>query len=176
VILGGLSLLVLADVTLMAYSWRLSFSPQAPRTQFDAQKRQRDLLKKSIDDAQKIRDNIPAIQKDCDLFERSLVAASLGYSSIKSDLDALARKSGIRLEDRAFKQSEIPSRGMTEIVIDTSVVGDYHSVITFLNALQRSPGLYSVDSLALGSETANQASANTLRVSLHLKTYLRTAS
>src|SRR6266851_3301685 len=143
VILGGLSLLVLADVTLAAYSLRLSSSPQASKTQFDAQKKQYDLLKKSIDDAQKIRDNIPAIQKDCDLFEHSLVPAS---------------------------------PGMTEIAVDASVTGDYRSVITFLNSLQRSSGLYSVDSLTLGSETTNQAPANALRVTLHLKTYLRNAS
>ncbi len=176
VILGGLSLLVLADVTLAVYSLRLSSSPQAPKTQFDAQKKQYDLLKKSIDDAQKIRDNIPAIQKDCGLFEHSLVAASSGYSSIKSDLDALAKKSGIRLENRSFKQSEIASRGMTEIAVDASVTGDYRSVITFLNALQRSSGLYSIDSLTLGSETTSQVPANSLRVTLHLKTYLRNAS
>ncbi len=35
VILGGLSLLVLADVTLAAYSLRLSSSPQAPKTRPD---------------------------------------------------------------------------------------------------------------------------------------------
>jgi Tfp pilus assembly protein PilO len=169
-------LLVLADVSLAAYSWRLSSSPQTPQSQFDAQRRQYDLLKKSIDAAQKIRNDTPALQKDCDAFEHSLVPASARYSSIKSQLDELTRKSGIRLEDRAFKQSEIASRGMTEVAIDTSVSGDYRSVITFLNALQRSPHLYIVDSLTLGGETTNQAPANSLRVTLHLKTYFRTAS
>jgi Tfp pilus assembly protein PilO len=176
VILAGLGLLVLADVTLAAYSLHLSSSPQAPKVLFAAQTKQHDLLKKSIDDAQKIRDNIPKIQNDCDAFEHSLVPASSGYSSIKSALDGLAAKSGIRLDDRSYKQSEIASRGMTEVAIDASVNGDYRSVITFLNVLQRSPGLYAVDSLTLGSETTNQAPANSLRVTLHLKTYFRTAS
>ncbi len=176
VILGGLSLLVLADVTLAGYSWHLASSPQAPKAILTAQTKQHDLLKKSIDDAQKIRDNIPAIQKDCDAFEHSLVAASSGYSSIKSQLDDLARKSGIRLEDRSYKQSEIPSRGMMEIAVDASVSGDYRSVITFLNALQRSPGLYAIDALTLGSETTNQAPANAIKVALHLRTYFRNVS
>ena len=175
-VLGGVGFLVLADVALAAYSWRLSSSPQTPRTILDGQTKRRDLLKKSIDDAQKIRDNIPDIQKACDKFEHDLVPVSSGYSSMKSQLDELARKSGIRLENRSFKQSEIPGRGMTEIDIDTSVTGDYRSVITFLNALQRSSGLYTVDSLTLGGETTNQAPANALRVGLHLKTYLRNAS
>src|SRR5258708_14129164 len=129
VILGGLSLLVLADVTPAAYSLRLSSSPQAPKTQFDAQRKQYDLLKKSIDDAQKIRDNIPAIQKDCGLFEHSLVAASSGYSSIKSDLDALAKKSAIRLENRSFRQSEIASCGLPQLAVHASSTGACRSVI-----------------------------------------------
>ncbi len=176
IILTGVVLLVLADVGLAAYSWRLSSAPHAPEKQFAFELRQRDLLKAHIKRAQDIRDNIPAIQKDCDHFEQSLFAASSGYSSVKSELDGMAKKSGIRLENRSYKQTEIANRGMTEVGIDATVSGEYRSVITFLNSLQRSPNLYEVDSLILGTETANQATANAIKVTLHVKTYFRTAS
>ena len=175
-ILLGLVLLVLADIVFAAYSWQLSSAPHSPQKQLAVETKQRDLLKKSIDSAQKIRDNIPAIQKDCEHFERSLFPASAGYSAVRSELGEAAKKSGIYLEDLSFKQTEISNRGMTEVSIDATVNGDYKSVIAFLNRLQRSGNLYAVDSLTLGTENANQATANIIKVALHLRTYFRTAA
>ncbi len=175
IILVAVVLLVLADIGLAAYSWQLASAPHAPNEEFAAQAKLHSLLKKSIDNAQKIRDNIPAIQKDCDHFEQSLSPASSGYSAVRSELGAIARKSGIQLEDLSFKQTEIANRGMTEVAIDATVNGNYKSVIGFLNGLQRSANLYEVDALTLASENANQASANIIKVALHLKSYFRTA-
>jgi type IV pilus assembly protein PilO len=172
-ILGGVSLLVIADVTLAAY-WRLSSAPQDNQEQ--AERMQHDLLRADIQRAQKIRDNIPNTQKDCDRFEQSLFPGSSGYSSVRAELGAIASKSGSRLENIAFKQTDIANRGMTEVAIDATVNGNYKSVIAFLNGLQRSPSLYAVDSLTLATETSNQASANVIKVALHLKTYFRTAA
>jgi Tfp pilus assembly protein PilO len=176
IILGGVILLVLADIALAAYSWELSSAPHAPEQQLAVETIQHDLLRADIKRAQAIRDNIPAIQKDCDHFEHSLLPASSGYSAVRSELGAIARKSGIQLEDQAFKQAEISNRGITEVAIDATVNGDYKSVIAFLNGLQRSANLYEVDSLTLASENANQASTNVIKVALHLKTYFRTAA
>jgi type IV pilus assembly protein PilO len=173
-ILGGVTLLVVADVALAAYSWELSSGPQAPQRQ--AEMMQHDLLKADIQRAQKIRDDIPKTQKDCDRFEQSLFPASSGYSAVRAELGSIARKSGSRLENIAFKQTDVANRGMTEVAIDATVTGDYKSVIGFLNGLQRSPSLYGVDSLTLATETSNQSSANVIKVALHLKTYFRTAA
>jgi len=173
VILGGVTLLVIADVSLAAYSWQLSAAPQALPP---AQMMQHDLLKADIKRAQEIRDNIPATQKDCDRFEQSLFPASSGYSAVRAELGSIAGKSGSRLENIAFKQTDMANRGMTEVAIDATVKGDYKRVIGFLNGLQRSASLYAVDSLTLSPETANQASANIIKVALHLKTYFRTAA
>jgi hypothetical protein len=173
IILGGVTLLVIADVALAAYSWQLSSAPQVLE---QAEMMQRDLLRADVKRAQGIRDNIPATQKDCDRFERSLFPASSGYSAVRSELGSVARKSGSRLDNIAFKQTDIASRGLTEVAIDATVDGDYKSVIAFLNGLQRSASLYAVDSLTLAPETANQASAKVIKVALHLKTYFRTAA
>jgi Tfp pilus assembly protein PilO len=175
VIVVALAVLVLADISLAVYSWQLASGPQSPREELAAQAKLRDLLKKSIDNAQKIRDSIPAIQKDCDQFEKSLFPASSGYSAVISELGDTARKSGIQIEELTHKQAEISNRGMTEVAVDATVNGNYKNVIGFLNGLQRSPNHYAVDSLTLGSE-ANQASANVIKVALHLRTYFRTAA
>jgi len=174
-ILGGVILLVLADVALATYSWQLSSAPRAPQQQLAMETKQH-ILKADIKRAQDIRENIPAIQKDCDHFEQSLFPAGSGYSSVRSELGATAKKNGIQLEDLSFRETKIASRGMTEVAIDATVSGDYASVIGFLNGLQRSSNLYEVDSLTLASENANQASANVIKVALHVKTYFRTGT
>jgi Tfp pilus assembly protein PilO len=176
VILVAVVLLLLADVALAAYSWQLSSAPHAPRQQLAVETNQHNLLKADIKRAQDIRDNIPAIQKDCDHFEQSLFPARSGYSAVRSELGATAKKSGIQLEDLTFKPTEIASRGMTEVSIDATVNGNYKSVIAFLNGLQRSSNLYAVDALSLAPENASQASANIIKVTLHLRTYFRTTA
>jgi len=176
IILSGVIVLVLADVALAAYTWELSSAPHAPQQQIAVETKQHDLLKADIRRAQDIRNNIPAIQKDCEHFEQSLFPASSGYSAVRSELGATARKSGVRLDALAFKPTEIASRGMTEVLIDATVDGDYKSVIGFLNGLQRSANLYAVDALTLASENSNQASSNVIKVALHLRTYFRTAA
>jgi Tfp pilus assembly protein PilO len=174
IILVGVTLLVLADVALAAYSWQLSSAPHAPEQQLAVETIQHNLLKADIKRAQDIRDDIPAIQKDCDRFEQSLFPARSGYSAVRSELGTVAKKSGIQLEDLSFKPTEIANRGMMEVVIDATVNGNYKSVIGFLNGLQRSSNLYAVDALSLAPENANQASANVIKVTLHLRTYFRT--
>ncbi|PYU48444.1 MAG: hypothetical protein DMG48_20360 [Acidobacteria bacterium] len=179
IILGGATLLVLADVALAAYSWQLSLAPRGPQHR-GQEITQQDLLRADIRRAQSIRDSIPAIQKDCDRFEQSLFPASSGYSTVRSELGSIARNSGSRLDGVSFKPTDIANRGMTEIAIDATVDGDYKSVIGFLNGLQRSTGLFAVDSLALAPENTNQNAIQTpthvIKVALHLKTYFRTGA
>jgi Tfp pilus assembly protein PilO len=175
-IVGGVVLLVLADVALAAYSWQLASAPQSPREQYSLEMKQHDLLKADIKRAQDIRDRIPAIQKNFDQIENSLFPASAGYSKVRSELGDIGRKSGIQLEDLSFRPSKIPSRGMTQVMVDATVVGDYKSVMLFLNGVQRSPNLYEVDALALATENANQGASGAIKVTVHLKTYFRTAA
>ena len=175
-IVAGVVLLVLADLALAAYSWQLASAPQSPREQYSLEMKQHDLLKADIKRAQDIRDKIPAIQKNFDQIENSLFPASAGYSKVRSELGDIGRKSGIQLEDLSFRPSKIPSRGMTQVMVDATVVGDYKSVMLFLNGVQRSPNLYEVDALALATENANQGASGAIKVTVHLKTYFRTAA
>lgn len=176
IILGGVILLLFADIVLAGYSWHLASSPHAPQQQFAQEQLQLKLLRGNIERAQKIRNDMPNIQKDCDKFERSLPPAGSGYSYVASELGAVARKAGIHLENLAFKETKVASRGMSEVAVDATVGGDYKSVIGFLNSLQRSSSLYAVDSLTLAADSGSQAPGGIIRVAVHLKTYFRTAA
>jgi Tfp pilus assembly protein PilO len=175
-ILACLAALLLADLALAGYSWQLASSPQMPREQSLRQSLQLKLLQKNIEEVQKIKADMPATQQECEKFEKSLLPSSSGYFSLNSELDGIAKKSGVKLEALSFKPTAVPERGMTEMAIESTINGDYRSVIQFLNGLQRSANIYEVESLSLASDKSNQGPANLIKLELHLKTYFRTTA
>lgn len=169
-----LALLIAGDVALGVYTWNLA-SEQAARQELALLMRNRDLLKKDIQRAQEIRSRIPAIQKDCDAFEHSLIPESAGYSTVTAELSSLAAKSGLRLNSRAFNPKAVKGRDLTELDIDAQVTGDYRGVVRFLNELQRSANFYAVENLSARSGGQAQSARAALQVTLRIKTYLRAA-
>jgi type IV pilus assembly protein PilO len=173
-ILLGVALLVIADVALAVYGWKLASSPRSPQD-FAVLTRNRDLLRADIKRAQDIRQKIPAIQKDCDQFEQSLYPSATGYSSVAAELGAIANKSGLQLESQSFRQNDVKGRGLTEVIIEATVTGSYSGVVHFLNGLQRSNNVYAVESLAAKSEAQQPgARGGGVRVTMHIRTYFRT--
>jgi type IV pilus assembly protein PilO len=173
-ILLGVVLLVGADVALAVYGWNLSSGPR-PQQDLAVLTRNRDLLRADITRAQDIRQKIPAIQKDCDQFEQSLYPATTGYSSVTAELGAIASKSGLQLESSSFRQNDLKGRSLTEVEIEAVVSGSYTGVVHFLNGLQRSGNVYAVETLTAKSEAAQQGARGEVRVTMHIKTYFRTA-
>jgi hypothetical protein len=173
-ILAGLTVLVAADITLAAYSWRLVSSPRTPKQQLAEERRELDLLQADIRRAQSIRDKIPDTLKDCDKFEQhTLKPANAGYSSLTAELGAVAAKAMLRIDDLGFKQHAVPERNMEVVEIDATVAGDYVSVVNFVNSLQRSENFYVVDGLSLTQDSQKNAPGGAVRVVLHMKTYFR---
>jgi hypothetical protein len=175
-IIGLVALLVLADLALAVYSWEASSVTHTPEQQLALQTRRYEVLKGDVERAQKIQTDMPTIRKDCDEFEHSLFPASTGYSQVSAELDAIAKKAGLQIEDRALKQKDIPSRGLTEVTVDATVAGPYSSVIAFLNGLQRSKDFFEVDGLTAGAEAQSQGSGGPIRVAVHMKTFFRTTA
>jgi Tfp pilus assembly protein PilO len=174
-VIGALVLLVLADAALAAYSWELSSAPHTPQQELALQNKQLEVLRADIKRGEAIRQLTPAIQRDCERFELSLLPAGSGYSSVSAELDAVAKKAGAQIENSEFKQKEIANRHMQEVAIDLTLNGEYTSVVRFLNGLQRSQNLYEVDGLALASDTQNQGANGPIKVTVHMKTYFRAA-
>jgi hypothetical protein len=174
-ILVGLGILLAADAGLAAYSWRLSSAPRTTQAELAAERRTVGLQKANISDAEKIKEQMPATQKDCDTFEKSLRPVATGSSALSQELGEIAHKAGLQIEGISFKQKELAEHGLTEVAIDAAVAGPYTSVVKFLNGLQRSNALYAVDALALGGDSQSQGPGNTIKVTLHMKTYFRTA-
>ncbi len=175
-ILGGLVLLLLADVALAAYSWSMASTSRTPQEQYSRQAGQLELFRADIKRAQEIKADVPKIEVAWDNFELKFPPASSGYSTVTSELGAIAKTAGVQIESVAFKQKEISTRGLTEIFMEAAVSGEYTSVVRFVNGMQRSDRVYALEALALATQAQGQGPSNLIKVTMHLKTYFRTAA
>ena len=173
-ILVGLAILLAGDLALAFYSWHAATALRRPMASLVADSAKLKLLGADVDRADRIRHNLPATVAECDRFEGSLLPASSGNSSVTAELDDLAKKSGLQIQNVSFRHKDLPGRNLTEVELEASVTGDYSSIVKFMNGLQRSHNSYAVESLGLQAEGQN--SPNGLRVGLHMKTYFRTAA
>jgi len=174
-ITAAVLVLVAADVALAFYSLNMSSTPRRIED-LNAQALELKISQSDVDRAKAIKASMPAIQADCDKFERMLFPASTGYSSVTADLDSMAQKAGALVQDISFHQSENAQRGLTGIEITSTVNGNYSSVVHFVNALQRSPNVYILDSLNLAGDSQNPSASSQIKVTLHLQTYFRSAA
>src|SRR5262249_53684147 len=127
-----------------------------------------------VDNADRIRHDLPATVADCDRFEGGLLAASSGNSAVTAELDELAKRSGLQVQSLIFHHKELGGRNLTQGDMDLAVSGLYPSIVKFMNGLQHSKSSYAVDSLVLQPES--QGAANGLYIGLHMKTFFRTVA
>lgn len=91
------------------------------------------------------------------------------YSSIDARIVELQIASGVRLTRVQYTQGK-PGPGLTEITMDTSISGDYPSIMRFVNSIERDPMFFIIRAMAL---TGQQGGLVNLR--LRVSTWLRPA-
>lgn len=174
-ILGALALLLLADGALAYYGMKLAVPRDTREQALATQNRELALVKADIERAKKIQRTMPEILKRFDDFEGTLLPASKGYSVLSQEMDEYAKESHVLVDDVKFHEKEVAGRSLSEVVIESTVDGDYNGIVVFLNHLQRSKNVYIIDGLAVETQNQTQAPQGSLRVSLHLRTYFRKA-
>jgi type IV pilus assembly protein PilO len=164
-----IGLILLADVVLVGVNWQLASSATPAPGEVRALRRRRDLLAADIRRVEAIRSELPGVQTETASFmDKDLRPTSAGYSSVEEDLGALAKDSGLQITSTHFRQRAIEKRGVDEITITISMQGAYPSLVSFINALERSKSFYLLDSLSLDS-----SSEGLLKLNLELRTYFR---
>jgi hypothetical protein len=119
---------------------------------------------------------MPATQRDCERFERSMLPADSGYSAVTSEIGGLARKAGVKIVSLGYHRKESVEKPFTQVDLDGAIEGDYGSVVRFVNELQRSEGLYIVDDLSLAGSKSKEESGAKLRVNVRIRTFFRKAA
>jgi hypothetical protein len=165
-----------ADAALSAFVIRAAASKMTPQHQLATQVTLLRLLRADVKRAREIQQEIPKTKADCALFENSLPASGTGYSLISAELQDLSQKSGSQISSLSFHPADKSSHGITEVSLDASINGDYKSVVQFVNGLQQSKNHYVVDNLSLANERGGPGAKSSLRVNLHLRSYLKAAA
>jgi Tfp pilus assembly protein PilO len=162
--------LLVVDVALGVFLWRASQAgPEKMAAERDRLSLLSKQLKADVDRCEKIRSSMATAGKDADSFyHQTFLDRASGYSSIETDLNAIATSAGLRASGVTFKEKEIKDRGVTEISMATSVEGDYSSIIKFINGLERSKNFYLLNNLHLASATQGG-----IKLDLQLRTYFR---
>ena len=174
-ILAGLVILLACDLALGAYSWHTANTLRKPMAALFSDSRKLQLLRIDVDNADRIRHDLPTTVADCDRFEASLLSATTGNSAITAELDDLSKKAGLQIQSLAFHHKDLAARNLTEVELEISVNGTYANIVKFMNSLQRSKNPYAVDSVVLQSG-GQQGAPNELHIAMHMKTFFRTAA
>ncbi len=164
-----LGVVLALDLVLLLVYLRPGASPQEQKNEELRLQRQHDLLAADVRRAMEIKQRLPQVLRECDeFFAKELRPAATGYSSIVADLGALTQKAGLRTNAITFRQHDIANRGVVEVEVTATVEGDYPSLVSFINGLERSANFYLLNSLQLAS-----SSGGGLKLNLQLRTYFR---
>src|ERR1700739_2049958 len=98
-ILGGLTAVLLADVTFGDLIMRLSSSRESRQQALSGQSFQISLVKSDVARASKIQRGIPETLKELDEFEGSLLASTKGYSAVTKETDQFAKDAHVQMDD-----------------------------------------------------------------------------
>jgi Tfp pilus assembly protein PilO len=170
-VLAGL--FFVADATLTVLTLRAAASKMTPQRQLASQIALLRLLRADVKRAREIQQEIPKTKSDCQLFENSLPTVGTGYSVISAELQDLSQKSGLQISSLSFHPKDVSSHGITEVALDAAINGDYKSVVRFVNGLQQSKNHYVVDNLSLANERGGPGAKASIRVNLHMRSYLK---
>ncbi len=90
------------------------------------------------------------------------------YSAISAQLGKLAAEQQVTLSQAKYTVDDAEIPGLRLVSIDASMIGNYLQEVRFINALERSPLLFVVNSVTLGDQTGGR-----VRLDLKLETYLK---
>lgn len=168
---ASISVIVLADIVLAFVLWQMGREGTAQmimrRNQLAHTAQQLDA---DVERGKRIEASLPQVGKDCDEFYKdSFIDYRTVYSTVDSDIAALATRSGVKTGGHTFKATPVANRGVSELDITMTVDGDYPSLLKFVNGIERSKNFYFLTQLQLSGGVGNS-----IRLQLDLHTYFRT--
>ncbi|MCI0354349.1 MAG: hypothetical protein L0099_04805 [Acidobacteria bacterium] len=90
-------------------------------------------------------------------------------SAVPDRLGELAAKHRVQMSQAKYKAIEGQVPGVRRVEIQGSLAGEYLDVVRFLNAVERDPMFFIIQSVALD----DQEGAGTVRLDLKMETYLK---
>jgi type IV pilus assembly protein PilO len=92
-------------------------------------------------------------------------------SAISEELGKLAGQTGVKIGQVRYKAKDPEPVGLHPIEIQADFDGDYLHLVRFINALERDPLFFIINSVQLGGEQAG-----VVKLQMKLETYLKTGA
>jgi Tfp pilus assembly protein PilO len=91
-------------------------------------------------------------------------------SEVSALLQTLAKDQKVKIEKISYKEDATELEQVSALSLDTSVTGDYGSVVRFINAMERAKTAFVLESVSVGDADNGQ-----VKLHLRMKTYLKRA-
>lgn len=160
-----------ADAALIVVNWRAaSEAPQSQATERADLAERAKLLAADVQKGREIEARLPNVSQESDQFyQKDLLPASSGDTTVISDIGKIAKDANVETGGIELRRKDIPERGLEEVEISGSVQGDYQSLISLIDGIERSPHFYLLEGLSLSSENSG-----VVKLQVALRTYFRT--
>ncbi|HEX3435130.1 MAG TPA: hypothetical protein VHT24_00065 [Pseudacidobacterium sp.] len=165
VVLLALNLFLL---TRLALAWHAVGSDRS--AEYDAQHMTYMQLQSQMLHLQGLPQKVDQARTDANTFFDKRISPN--YSTMASELGALAVKNNVRLTRAQYTQAPTIN-GLTEVRIDASLSGEYTDLMRFINGIERDKDhvFFTINALAFNGQQGGM-----VNVRLHITTYLRSSS
>lgn len=109
---------------------------------------------------------IPVAHKQIEDFYNNRFPAA--DSAISESIGKLAAQSGVKIGSIKYDMKDPLVLGLQPVRLEADVAGDYLQLVRFINALERDPMFFLVDSVQLGGEQGG-----TVKLQMKAETYLK---
>jgi len=163
----GVGALAVLDVALIALLLSpLVGSQRSRKDQLDQLWRDLQLKTRQAEPLMNVDKKIVAARKQIDDFYRDRLP--LRDSAISEELGKVAKQNGVSAGQIRYKWKDSDSVGLTPVEIDGEFSGGYLQLVRFINAVERDPVFFLIDSVQLGGEEGGK-----VKLQMHMETYLR---
>jgi type IV pilus assembly protein PilO len=109
---------------------------------------------------------IPVAHKQIDDFYKDRFPAA--DSAIADKIGKLGSEAGVKIGSVKYEMKDPPVLGLQPVRLEADVAGNYLQLVRFINALERDPMFFLVDSVQLGGEQGG-----TVKLQMKAETYLK---
>jgi len=167
-----IALAVLAGIDVVAVALLLSPLVGSSRARQERQEqlwRELQAKTREVEPLQNVDKKITAARVQIDDFYKTRLPGT--NSAISEELGKLAGENGVKIGQVRYKPKDPEPVGLHPIEIQADCDGDYLHLVRFINALERDPLFFIIDSVQLGGEQAG-----VVKLQMKLETYLKTGA
>ena len=161
---GALAVLNVALIALLISP--LVGSQRSRKDQLDQLWRDLQVKTRQVEPLMNVDKKIAGAKKQIDDFYRDRLPAR--DSAISEELGRIAKQNGVSAGQIRYKWQDSEPVGLRPVEIEGEFSGDYLQLVRFINAVERNPVFFLIDSVQLGGEEGGK-----VKLQMKMETYLR---